>query len=418
MTNAIINSHIINNNTDNNTTNNNAINNNAINSIVINNTVVNNISYRLATVSDLKALLHIEHTCFNNSRLSERSFKHWLKAAHGILWVAQSLQSPDAVLANEHQPLVGYALAWCHKGTRLARIYSLAVLPSAAGQGIAQQLMHQLEQVCFSLDYLHLRLEVAKNNAAAIALYQKLGYRIFGEYCDYYEDHTDALRMQKSIKAVQGCEPLNAIPWYQQTTDFSCGPASLLMAMASQDSNIALEQYHELDLWREATTIFMTSGHGGCHPIGLALAAKKRGFDAVVSLNTQQPLFIDGVRNDDKKNIMTVVHNQFVAQAQYNAVTLDYKELTQDQLQTWLDEGYAVIILISTYRLDGKKIPHWVTLTNIDERCLYVHDPDLDEAHQLAIDCQHLPIARLDFEKMSAFGSGKLRTAIAIKKQP
>ncbi|WP_428622404.1 peptidase C39 family protein [Sedimenticola sp.] len=46
---------------------------------------------------------------------------------------------------------------------------------------------------------------------------------------------------------------------------------------------------------------------------------------------------------------------------------------------------------------------------------MYVHDPDLDEKSHLAIDCQHLPIAREDFDKMSAFGTGRLRTAVAIR---
>ena len=41
----------------------------------------------------------------------------------------------------------------------------------------------------------------------------------------------------------------------------------------------------------------MTSGHGGCHPLGLALAARQRGFSAETWINLQQPLFVDGVRN-------------------------------------------------------------------------------------------------------------------------
>jgi hypothetical protein len=52
-----------------------------------------------------------------------------------------------------------------------------------------------------------------------------------------------------------------------------------------------------------------------------------------------------------------------------------------------------------------------------------VHDPDCEASasddrksnKQGAIDCQHVPIARTDFDKMSAFGASKLRTAIAIK---
>ena len=76
------------------------------------------------------------------------------------------------------------------------------------------------------------------------------------------------------------------------------------------------------------------------------------------------------------------------------------------------------MILISTYRLDGKKSPHWVTVTTIDEFCFYVHDPDLDDKqHQRPIDCQYLPLARDDFEKMSSFGSGRLRTAVTLRRR-
>jgi len=94
-----------------------------------------------------------------------------------------------------------------------------------------------------------------------------------------------------------------------------------------------------------------------------------------------------------------------------------YAEIDQQRISDWLQAGYAVIILISTFRLDGKKAPHWVAVTGIDERCFYVHDPDAEDISQLAIDNQYLPITRQDFDKMSAFGSGRLRTAVAIKKQ-
>ena len=47
-----------------------------------------------------------------------------------------------------------------------------------------------------------MRLEVAVGNAGAIALYKKLGFTQFGMYTDYYDDHTDALRMQKVLVRV------------------------------------------------------------------------------------------------------------------------------------------------------------------------------------------------------------------------
>ena len=60
----------------------------------------------------------------------------------------------------------------------------------------------------------------------------------------------------------------------------------------------------ELEIWREATTIYMTSGHGGCGPHGLARAAYNRGLSARVEVNTDSPLFIESVRQVQKKDVM------------------------------------------------------------------------------------------------------------------
>lgn len=365
------------------------------------------ILYRAATPDDVEALTAIEMAAFDHDRLNRRSFKRWIQAPHGIL-----------IVAELEGTAVGYGLVWCHKGTRLARLYSLGVRPDMRGRGIAIALLDRLEAAAASRGHFYMRLEVAEYNTPAIRLYEARGYRVFGEYSDYYEDHSDALRMQKLIQQVSITEIVRSTPWYQQSTEFTCGPAALMMAMASLDDNLTLNQELEIDLWREATTIFMTAGHGGCHPLGLAIAAVKRGFLAEVFINTDQPLFVEGVRSEHKKSILNLVHQQFLHQAQgLPQLEINYSELSQDQIQAWLEGGYAVVALISTYRLDGKKAPHWVTVTSIDERCLYVHDPDLDQHQQLALDCQHLPIARDDFNAMTAFGSGRLRTAFAIKQR-
>lgn len=75
-----------------------------------------------------------------------------------------------------------------------------------------------------------------------------------------------------------------------------------------------------------------------------------------------------------------------------------------------------MIILISTYRMDGKKAPHWVVVSAMDEHCLYVHEPDPTPGEQTPVDCQYMPIARRDFDKMSIFGKDKLRTALVISR--
>ncbi|GAB3097499.1 GNAT family N-acetyltransferase/peptidase C39 family protein [Pseudomaricurvus hydrocarbonicus] len=369
--------------------------------------------FRVASLHDLDALDALEKQCFDSDRLSRRSLRHWIKAHHGLM-----------LLAEGGQGLLGYGLVWLHKGTRLARLYSLAVAPQARGQRIATQLLTCLEQKASERGRIFMRLEVAKSNRSAIALYQSQGYRVFGEFSDYYEDHDDALRMQKRIRFARTENAAGVgfqqLPWYPQTTEFTCGPAALMMAMAGRQErrdgdHLTPNPILELEIWREATTIFMTSGHGGCHPLGLALSARKRGFDVEVYISTDKPLFTESVRSEAKKRVVGLVHQQFLQQAREQTVSIVYEDVSQDVLSQWLSEGYSVLVLISTYRLDGKKAPHWVCLTNIDEHCLYVHDPDVTLDQQLPLDCQHLPIARQDFEKMSAFGAERLRTAMAIR---
>ncbi len=181
---------------------------------------------RLATLDDVDALYALEQQAFSSDRLSRRRLRHWVKASNGVL-----------LLAEKDQQILGYSLALLHRGTRLARLYSIAVSSEARGMGLGRSLLLRLEKEVADLGWLFMRLEVAKNNEAAISLYHSLGYTLFGIYNDYYEDHQDALRMQRRIRHVAENLIRHDMPWYQQTTEFTCGPSALMMAMASLDAN-------------------------------------------------------------------------------------------------------------------------------------------------------------------------------------
>ena len=62
------------------------------------------------------------------------------------------------------------------------------------------------------------------------------------------------------------------VPHYGQTTDFSCGPSSLIMAMKALKPSIRIDRALELQLWREANTIFTG------HPADMAAAGPGIGF--------------------------------------------------------------------------------------------------------------------------------------------
>lgn len=397
------------------------------------------ISMRLANADDIDALEHIEQRCFDSDRLSRRRMRYWIKAEHGIL-----------LLAESGSGIVGYGLVILRKGSRSARLYSLAVLGEARGQRIAPSLLQKLEALAAEKQKLFIRLEVAEDNKAAIKMYKQLGYRKFGIYRQYYATGADALRFQKPIQYASAIGPQQHYPWYKQTTSFTCGPSALMMAMKYVQEDTRFDQTTEIAIWRQATTIFMTSGHGGCHPLGLALAGRQRGFDVEVYSTQINDLFVDGVRSEHKKSIMRIVEQDFIERALKANIAVHKTDIQLAEIEAALSKGYGVICLISTYQFHGIKAPHWVVITHADERCLYLHDPDgsegfYDEAgvrldstsrhgltgiglngaavsdadiadsEDIDLDYQHLPILKQDFAPLSVFGKTKLRTCLVIK---
>ena len=360
---------------------------------------------RHATGEDLDALVKLENHCFTEDRISRRSFRRFLDMPRDRLIVA---------VAGEE--LVGYCLVLMSLATRLARIYSIAVSPSERGRNIGERLVREAEAAAVEAGRIVMRLEVREDNAPAIRLYQRLGYRQFGTLRDYYEDHGTALRFERRILFYEPSREFPEVPYYPQTTEFSCGPAALIMAMASIDEEQMMTTLEELKLWREATTIFMLAGHGGCGPHGLALAAWHRGFHASAYISKEGALFKDTVRNEDKKRVLELVHEGFLYDIGQTGIELHHDPLTLDGMQDALHEGRVPIILISTWQLNRSRVPHWVTVCAIDDQFVYLHDPEIDTAiGETVADKQYLPVDRRVFDRMSRYGKNQpLQAAVIV----
>ncbi|EMP56566.1 ribosomal-protein-alanine acetyltransferase [Marinobacter santoriniensis NKSG1] len=360
---------------------------------------------RQAESDDLDALLALENRSFHEDRISRRSFRRFLEMPRDRL-----------IVAELDDQLVGYCLVLMNAATRLARIYSIAVSPDARGRGIGEKLVQEAEQEAVDADRIVMRLEVREDNGSAINLYKRLGYRQFGTYRDYYEDHGNALRFERRILYYEPSREFPPVPYYPQTTEFTCGPSALLMAMAAVDEHQPLNTGEELKIWREATTIFMLSGHGGCGPHGLALAAWHRGFYASAWISQEGALFKDTVRNEDKKRVLELVHEGFVQDIGQTGIELHHDPLTLEGMETALHEGRIPVILISTWQLNRSRIPHWVTVCAMDDQFVYLHDPEIDvEAGETVADKQYLPVDRRIFTRMSRYGRNQpLQAAVIV----
>ncbi len=360
---------------------------------------------RPARLEDIDALVTIEELCFDTDRLSRRSFRHMITRAH-----AATLVDEDAGVVR------GYVVVLFHAGTSLARIYSIATHPAHRGLGVARRLMQAAEAAALAHDCLYLRLEVRSDNTASIGLYESLGYRRFGVYDDYYEDDTDALRYEKALGTYLHPD-LAIVPYYRQTLDFTCGPAALMMAMRALDPTLDLNRRLEIRLWRESTTVFMTSGVGGCGPFGLALAAHRRGFAVSAFVNDEGALFVDSVRSEEKKEVIRLVHEDFQDELQRSGIPVAYRRVTHDELQQVFADGGIPVVLISSYRIYHEKWPHWVVITGFDDRFVYVHDSYVDqEDGRTPTYSMNMPILRKEFERMAAYGKSGLRAALIIRK--
>ncbi len=294
---------------------------------------------------DIDALLVIEERAFETDRISRRSFRRFLASPTAAL-----------IVAEVGGAIAGYALLLFRRSTALSRLYSIAVDEAFRGRGLGQVLLDAAEAESYERGAIVMRLEVREDNASAIRLYTERGYRQFGTHPDYYEDHATALRFEKLL-GPPGRPPTPAIPFYEQQTDFTCGPACIMMAMAWRDATVRLDLALELNLWREATTIFMTSGHGGCDPFGLAVSLRRRGFLPEVHVSHDGPYFLDGVRHAEKRRMMAETRMDLPGRIRGAVGPRAYPGARPRGLLAALDDGALVMILVSGYRMFSKKVP-------------------------------------------------------------
>lgn len=359
---------------------------------------------RVASDSDLDALVDLECACFQTDRLSRRSFRRFIDSRSAQLIVAEA--------AGE---LLGYALVLFRRGARSARLYSIAVWPGRQGQAIGEALLVAAEQDAMNADRIELRLEVRPDNASAIALYRRKGYRQYRLIHDYYEDHTDALQMRKWLKVEP---PLHQTPpYFAQTTDFSCGPAAALMAMRALCAACEPSEKEELRLWREATSIFTSAGHGGCDPIGLAVALTKRSFATSIHCSQPGPYFLDSVRSQARRRAMAIVQTDYEEQAHELGIPVFHQALSASDLRAALDSGAMAVVLVSLYRMTGTRLPHWIMVFAHDDKRFFCHDPWVEvDAQERPIDAADLPIPFAEFDAMARYGRDRLKATVLVRR--
>jgi ribosomal protein S18 acetylase RimI-like enzyme len=357
---------------------------------------------RPARAEDVEALAALERKAFRGDRISRRGFRRFVASPRAVLIVAEE----DGVLA-------GYVLVLFRSGSSIARLYSIAVAPEFARRGVGKALLAAAEEAALEHDRLGMRLEVHESNAKAITQYRKAGYQLFGHHAHYYADRGHALRFEKRLKP--HVRPLSHVPpYFHQTTEFTCGPACVMMALAWADPVLRPSPALEFRLWREATTIFMSSGHGGCEPYGLAVTLRRHGLHPEIHVSAPPPYFLDTVQSEDKRRVMRLTQQEFQHEAQQLGIPTYLTPLGESALMQAFDSDAAAIVLFAGYHMIRRGVPHWVFAFGHEGRYILVHDPARDDAGVPVAEPYAVPWPV--FARMTRFGRDNLSATILVRK--
>jgi len=149
---------------------------------------------RSASLRDLDAIMTLERQCFPGElAYSRRQFRYLLTKSHSTFLVE-----------TYKRALRGFVIILYKKGATVAGLETIDVDPHWQKQGIGLRLLKAAEAEMKRKGIKKLRLEVSPGNRAAIALYEKEGFKPLVRLKNYYHyDHKvsrDALSMIKELQ--------------------------------------------------------------------------------------------------------------------------------------------------------------------------------------------------------------------------
>jgi ribosomal-protein-alanine N-acetyltransferase len=146
------------------------------------------ITYRNANSMDIPVLVSLDKELFPYSPWSSGQYREEISAPTRRFIVAM----------DEGLSVIGYAGVFAPGGAE-ADILTVGVIAQHRGQGIARQLMAGITKWAIDQGSMAMMLEVKTDNAAAIGLYESLGYSKLNIRKDYFGSGLDALVMRKEL---------------------------------------------------------------------------------------------------------------------------------------------------------------------------------------------------------------------------
>ena len=145
------------------------------------------LSLRSYEPHDFAALHRLDRSCFPlGISYSKTTLRYFL-----------TIPSADCVVAQEENRIAGFILS--EENPPLAHIITLDVAAKERRHGVGTALLQKLESNLAARGVRSILLETATDNEAAVAFWQRHGYRSFGVILGYYLGRLDAYQMRKIL---------------------------------------------------------------------------------------------------------------------------------------------------------------------------------------------------------------------------
>ena len=159
--------------------------------------------YRLFEPADFHDLYAIEEVCFQPPyRFTRRYMRQLIASPNSAVWIAEETDSAAVVPGSSSLGcMTGFAiLEWAQQADGvIAYIATIEVLPEFRKHGVGAELLRRLEGSANAERADAIWLHVDLENASAIRLYERLGYRNSGRAENFYARNRPAAIYLKQL---------------------------------------------------------------------------------------------------------------------------------------------------------------------------------------------------------------------------
>jgi hypothetical protein len=199
------------------------------------------------------------------------------------------------------------------------------------------------------------------------------------------------------------------VPYMRQTTDFTCGTASLSMLLARTGLIDGLSRDTELALWRQATTV------SACDPYGLAVTARRQGMTPKLIVSTAQTLFTEELTTEQDRELRRFIQGGFRAEAAREGIESELRAFDVAELHDLVAAGGSAIVLVDELLVHGEKCPHWIVVHGLAGEHFLAHDPWTEhEQGESWVDGYHLPLSADALDKIAWTGEPAARAMLVF----